>query len=303
MRMNELLRCVEIPRRSMLTRNGRQNIAMKLGDLEFHILTDGTFRLDGGAMFGVIPKPMWERVSPADDRNRILLAMNSLLIRAAGKWILVETGAGDKWDAKRPDIYAFEGARLPDNLAAHGVPREDRHRHQHAPAFRSLRLEHARRRRQTVPTFPNARYIVQRGELEHARHPSERDRASYFPENFEPMAETGQWSLLDGDAESCPASKLIRMPGHNARHDVRAPDRRRQDGIFLADLVPTTAHIRRCPGSWATISTRCRRSRTRRSGLPEIARQGLAGDFRARYQSTPARSARERRRQVDRRTG
>ena len=98
---------------------------MKLGDLEFWLITDGTFRLDGGAMFGVIPKPMWEKVSPADPRNRILMAMNSLLIRAAGKWILVETGAGDKWDAKRADIYAFEAApRLPEKLVTHGVALE-----------------------------------------------------------------------------------------------------------------------------------------------------------------------------------
>ncbi len=83
---------------------------MKLGDLEFWLITDGTFRLDGGAMFGVIPKPMWEKVAPADARNRILMAMNSLLIHAAGKWILVETGAGDKWDAKRSDIYSFDGS-------------------------------------------------------------------------------------------------------------------------------------------------------------------------------------------------
>jgi len=95
---------------------------MRLGDLEFHILTDGTFRLDGGAMFGVIPRPMWERVAPPDERNRIVLSMNSLLIRTGGKTILVETGAGDKWDDKRREIYAFEGVpRLPEQLAAHGV--------------------------------------------------------------------------------------------------------------------------------------------------------------------------------------
>ena len=119
--------------RSALQRRER----MKLGDLEFWLLTDGTFRLDGGAMFGVIPRPMWERVSPPDDRNRILMAMNSLLIRAAGKRILVETGAGDKWDAKRTDIYAFEGPpRLPEQLAdARRAAGKDRHRHQHASAF------------------------------------------------------------------------------------------------------------------------------------------------------------------------
>ena len=110
---------------------------MKLGDLEFWLITDGTFRLDGGAMFGVIPRPMWERVAPPDGRNRILMAMNSLLIRAAGKWILLETGAGDKWDAKRAEIYAFEGPpRLLDKLAdARRSAGKNRHRHQHASSF------------------------------------------------------------------------------------------------------------------------------------------------------------------------
>src|SRR5579863_10755743 len=98
---------------------------MRLGEIEVHLLGDGTFRLDGGAMFGVIPKPLWEKRAPSDDRNRILLGMNILLIKAAGKRILVETGAGDKWTSKLRDIYAFEQThRLPDQLAAAGVPPE-----------------------------------------------------------------------------------------------------------------------------------------------------------------------------------
>ena len=156
---------------------------MRLGELEFYILTDGVFRLDGGAMFGVIPKPMWEKVAPADARNRITLAMNSLLIRAAGKWILVETGAGDKWDAKRRDIYAFEGRRgCPSNWSTRGVRPEEidivinTHLHFDHCGW-NTRMVNGK----AVPAFPNARYIVQRGELEHARHPTERDRASYFP--------------------------------------------------------------------------------------------------------------------------
>ncbi len=125
---------------------------MRFGDLEFLLLNDGTFRLDGGAMFGVIPKPMWEKKSRADERNRILLAMNSLLIRAAGKTILVETGAGDKWDAKRRDIYALRRlAAIPrPACGARSEAGKRRHRHQHAFAFRPLRLEHAHRKRQSA---------------------------------------------------------------------------------------------------------------------------------------------------------
>ncbi len=218
---------------------------MKLGDLEFHILNDGTFRLDGGAMFGVIPKPMWERVAPADSRNRILMSMNSLLIRAAGKTILVETGGGDKWDDKKRDIYAFEGQpRLPGQLRARGIAPEsvdivvNTHLH-----FDHCGWNTQRAGGRAVPTFPNARYLVQRGELEHAHNPSERDRASYFPENFEPLEQSGQWCLLDGDAEIAPGVELLRVPGHNA--DMMCVRLRGggKTAMLLADLVPTTAHI------------------------------------------------------------
>jgi glyoxylase-like metal-dependent hydrolase (beta-lactamase superfamily II) len=99
---------------------------MRLGDIEVHLLGDGTFRLDGGAMFGVIPRPLWEKKSPPDDRNRILLSMNILLIRAGGKRILVETGGGDKWNAKQNAIYLFDASgRLPERLAALGVKPEE----------------------------------------------------------------------------------------------------------------------------------------------------------------------------------
>ena len=218
---------------------------MKLGDLEFWLLTDGTFRLDGGAMFGVIPRPMWERVSPPDGRNRILMAMNSLLIRAAGKWILLETGAGDKWDEKRTDIYAFEGTpRLPDKLVTHGIPPEkidiiiNTHLHFDHCGW-NTRLVNGK----AVPAFPNARYIVQRGELEHAKAPSDRDRASYFVENFVPMEESGQWSLLDGDAEVVPGVELIRVPGHNRDMMCARLTGGGKTVFFFADLIPTAAHL------------------------------------------------------------
>jgi glyoxylase-like metal-dependent hydrolase (beta-lactamase superfamily II) len=218
---------------------------MKLGDLEFWLITDGTFRLDGGAMFGVIPRPMWERVAPPDGRNRILMAMNSLLIRAAGKWILLETGAGDKWDAKRADIYAFEGApRLLDKLAIHGVPPEkidiviNTHLHFDHCGW-NTRVVHGA----AIPTFPNARYIVQRGELEHAKDPSDRDRASYFVENFMPMEQSGQWSLIEGDAEVVPGIDLIRVPGHNRDMMCVRLTGAGKTVFFFADLIPTAAHV------------------------------------------------------------
>ena len=222
---------------------------MKLGDLEFWLITHGTFRLDGGAMFGVIPKPMWQRVAPADDRNRILMAMNSLLIRAAGKWILVETGAGDKWDAKRSDIYALEGlSKLPDKLSARGVPPEkidlviNTHLHFDHCGW-NTRIVNG----EAVPVFKNARYIVQRGELEHAKDPSDRDRASYFPDNFMPMEKSRQWSLLEGDAEVIPGIELIRAPGHNRDMMCVKLSGGGKTVFFFADLIPTAAHL---PPAW-----------------------------------------------------
>jgi glyoxylase-like metal-dependent hydrolase (beta-lactamase superfamily II) len=217
---------------------------MKLGELEFWLLTDGTFRLDGGAMFGVIPRPIWERVAPPDDRNRILMAMNSLLIRTAGKWILVETGAGDKLDAKRLDIFAFEGARLPEKLTAHGVSPEkidiviNTHLHFDHCGWNTKIVDGI-----AVPAFPNAQYIVQRGELEHAKAPTERDRATYFPHNYEPMEKSRQWSLLEADAEIVPGLELIRMPGHNRDMMCVRLTGGGKTVFFTSDLIPTAAHL------------------------------------------------------------
>jgi glyoxylase-like metal-dependent hydrolase (beta-lactamase superfamily II) len=171
--------------------------------------------------------------------------MNSLLIRAAGKWILIETGAGDKWDAKRIEIYSFDDApRLPDKLVTHGVPPEkidiiiNTHLHFDHCGWNTRLISG-----EAIPLFPNARYIVQRAEFEHAQSPSDRDRASYFPENFMPMQKSGQWQLLEGDAEVVPGIELIRVPGHNADMMCVRLSGRGKTAFFLADLVPTRAHL------------------------------------------------------------
>ena len=222
---------------------------MKLGDLEFHVLTDGGFRLDGGAMFGVIPRPMWEQKMQPDERNRIRLSMNCLLIRSAGKQILVETGAGDKFDAKRRDIFAIEGPpRLPDQLLAHGVRPEqidivvNTHLHFDHCGWNTRIVDG-----KTVPTFSNARYVTQQGELDHAKHPTERDRASYLLENFQPVETAGQWWLLEGDREVAPGVELIRAPGHTRDMQCVRLSGGGKVAFFFADLVPTTAHL---PYAW-----------------------------------------------------
>ena len=218
---------------------------MLLGDIEVHLLGDGTFRLDGGAMFGVIPRPLWEKKSPPDDRNRILLGMSVLLIRAGGKLILVETGGGDKWNAKQNAIYLFEeSGRLPQRLAALGVEPEEidivinTHLHFDHCGWNTRLVNGV-----AAPTFPNARYIVQRKEFDHACAPTERDRASYFPDNFMPMQKSGQWDFLDGDSQIMPGIEVIVVPGHIKDMQCVKILGGGQTIFFVADLVPTAAHL------------------------------------------------------------
>jgi len=267
---------------------------MKLGSIEFHVLNDGTFRLDVGAMFGVIPKPMWERVVTPDERNRVTLTMNSLLIRAAAQWILVETGAGDRWDDKRRDIYAFQGApRLPAQLAARGLEPEqidiviNTHLHFDHCGWNTRVVNGV-----AVPTFPNARYFVHRGELEHARHATERDRVSYLSDNFEPMVKTCQWQLVEGEGcEVVPGVELIVLAGHtNDMMGVRLSSGG-QTAIFLSDLVPMTAHL---PLPWimGLDSYPLTTLANKKKWLPQIAREGWLALF-CHDGKTPAARLRE----------
>jgi glyoxylase-like metal-dependent hydrolase (beta-lactamase superfamily II) len=218
---------------------------MRLGDIELHLLSDGTFRLDGGAMFGVIPRPLWEKKSPPDDRNRILLGMNILLVRAGGKLILVETGGGDKWTDKQNAIYLFEkSGRLPERLAAVGVRPEEidvvinTHLHFDHCGWNTRVVNGV-----AVPTFPRARYLVQRKEFDHACAPTERDRASYFPDNFMPMQKSGQWDFLNGDSKILPGIEVIVVPGHIKDMQCVKISGGGQTIFFVADLVPTAAHL------------------------------------------------------------
>jgi len=221
---------------------------LKLGNLEFHNFNTGYVWLDGGAMFGVIPKTMWEKKIPPDERNRIRLAMNSLLIVAGGKRILVETGAGDKWTPKLHDIYGFEGPLLNDRLRDFGCHPEqidivvNTHLHfDHCGG--NTRVENGK----VVAAFPNARYVVQRPEFDHAMKPTPRDRASFFSENFAPLQTAGKLSLLEGDRVIAPGVELVRVPGHSADMQCVKLTGDGKTAFFFADLVPTTAHL---PLAW-----------------------------------------------------
>ena len=218
---------------------------MLLGDMDVRFVSGGGFRLDGGAMFGVVPKMLWQKKMPPDERNRCSFCCNSLLVRAHGKTVLIETGNGTKWDDKLRDIYAIQsGDPLITSLHAIGVvPRQidiviNTHLHfDHAGG--GTRLENGT----AVPAFPNAEYFVQRGEIDHALHPSERDRASYFPENVLPITQARQWRVLEGNAEILPGISVERIPGHNADIQAVKLTGGGQSIVFVADLLPTRHHV------------------------------------------------------------
>ena len=248
---------------------------MHLGDIEVRHLHGGNFYLDGGAMFGVVPKPLWEKKSPPDSRNRIRLAASSLLVRAAGKNILIETGNGTKWTPKLRDIYGIqEGDSLIENLAAAGV-RPDRidlvintHLHfDHAGGNTKFINDHA------VPTFSNAQYIVQAAELAHAANPTERDRASYFEENFLPMQQSRQWRAISGDTEILPGISAVRIPGHNADIQAIKLAGGGKTIFFVADLFPTRHHLS-LPWIMAYDLYPLQTLETKRKWLQTIVREG-----------------------------
>jgi glyoxylase-like metal-dependent hydrolase (beta-lactamase superfamily II) len=218
---------------------------MHFGDIEVRFLDAGPFGLDGGSMFGVVPKVLWEKKSPPDANNRIRMRANSLLVRTQRKNILIETGNGAKMDAKLRSIYNVpEGHPLLDSLSQVGLKPDqidlviNTHLHfDHCGGNTSITNG------RILPTFRRARYVVQRTELEHAMNPTERDRASYFPENFAPISKQGLWDLVDGDIEIVPGISVARIPGHNASIQAVLISGGGKTLAFVADLLPTRHHI------------------------------------------------------------
>ncbi|HEV2426402.1 MAG TPA: MBL fold metallo-hydrolase [Terriglobia bacterium] len=216
---------------------------MKLGDFEIHPLSDGSFALDGGQMFGVVPKVLWEKKIPADRRNRIKLGLNSILVRTGRQNVVIETGIGENFDPKFADIYAIDhSVNLLGDLQHHGLGPEDVdiiiNSHLH---FDHCGWNTRRDGDRVAPTFPRARYYVQRGEWEHALNPNERDRASYV-ENFFRATES-QTVLLDGDGEVIPGIRVQVMPGHTRDLQVVWIESSGERACFVSDLVPTAAHL------------------------------------------------------------
>jgi glyoxylase-like metal-dependent hydrolase (beta-lactamase superfamily II) len=218
---------------------------MTFGDFELTPLLDRHFRLDGGAMFGVVPKSLWERRAPADERNRITMAMRPLLVKAE-RLMIIDAGAGEKMDPKLAEIYGFERAETLDaSLAAAGVRAEDiaivlaSHLHfDHAGGFTTREADG-----RIVPRFPNARYVINRGEWEDATHPHERNRASYFAENYVPLQEAGVVDFMEQDGEVMPGVRVRRTGGHTRGHQAIYIESAGRTAVFTADLMPTTAHV------------------------------------------------------------
>lgn len=220
-----------------------------LGDLELVTLSDGFFHLDGGAMFGTVPRTMWQKRLPPDDANRIPLGMRPLIVRGE-QTLLIDAGCGDKMDAKNSAIYGLDRRyHLDHSLAEAGLTADDidivlaSHLHfDHVGGFTARAKDGA-----IVPRFPRARYVAHRGEWHDATHPHERNRASYLQENFVPLQDAGVLTLVDDGAEIMPGVRFRHSGGHTPHHQVVMIESGGRTAVYTADMYPTTSHI---PDPW-----------------------------------------------------
>ena len=224
---------------------------MKFGDYRVEIVPDCEFRLDGGAMFGVVPRNLWSKFCPPDDQNRIRMNMNCVFIEAGKERVLIETGIGDKWSEKHRTMYGIDRQRtLAESVKAiAGVSPEEitivvnTHLHfDHAGG--NTKLDNSGK---AVPQFPNARYFVSQAEHEHAERPGDRDKASYFPDNWRPLKDSGQLELKPAQYEVLPGLSMETHPGHNRSMQCWRLQRNGRTLFGFADLVPMSAHV---PFAW-----------------------------------------------------
>ena len=219
-----------------------------LGDFEITVLTDGTYFLDGGAMFGVVPKPLWEKRAPADELNRILLGTNTVVVRTGKQTIAIETGIGNKLPEKLRGIYDAK-ARLPESFREAGIRTEEvdvvinSHLHFDHCGWNTTLLDDGR----IVPTFANARYFAHRGEVEHGHLQLERDAVSYISANYDPLVESGQMSLLSlgaGEVQQIvPGISVELFPGHTHQLMAVHIESGGEHACYISDLLPTSAHL------------------------------------------------------------
>ncbi|HEX5233987.1 MAG TPA: MBL fold metallo-hydrolase [Silvibacterium sp.] len=219
-----------------------------VGDFELTVLSDGSYFLDGGAMFGVVPKPLWEKRAPADEKNRILLGLNTVVVRTGKHTVAIETGIGNKLGEKLRAIFGAK-EQLPGAFAAAGIRPEEvdivinSHLHFDHCGWNTTRTADGR----IVPTFPNARYFAHRGEVEHGHLQLERDAVSYNSPNYDPLIESGQMTLLNtrpGEVEEIvPGISVEGYPGHTAQLIAINIDSGGKRACYISDLIPTSAHL------------------------------------------------------------
>src|SRR5712691_8542728 len=216
---------------------------LALADFELAVFSDGTYYLDGGAFFGVVPKVMWSRKVKADEQNRVVVGLNSLLVRTGKHNVLIETGIGNELSEKMAKIYG-QPAKLLENLSAGGIAPDDIdvviNTHLH---FDHCGWNTVRKNGQLVPTFPKAQYYVQEGEWQHGRRQHERDAISYISENYDPLIDSGQMHLLHGDQEIVPGVFANIFRGHTANMQAVIIKSDGKTACYISDLIPTTAHL------------------------------------------------------------
>jgi methylmalonyl-CoA epimerase len=218
---------------------------LTVGDLQLRVLHDGPFRLDGGAMFGVVPRPLWEPLAPADDRHRIQLAMRPLLVEADWGRMLVDCGVGEKMPEKAREIYELDRTRTLDHaLESVGLTSEAIHlvlpTHLHFDHFGGATSRVGTR---LVPRFPRARYLIRAAEWHDATHPHARNRASYLQDDFVPLDEARVVDRFDADGLIRPGVRVERTGGHTGQHQIVYVEGGGRTVVFVADLIPTTAHL------------------------------------------------------------
>ncbi len=219
---------------------------MSFGRLKLSLIDDGVYRLDGGAVFGAVPKVLWERHKSPDERNRIPMATNSLLVERGSDLLLIDTGIGARGDARFRDIFGMkqDATRLPEAVRRAGYELGDvthvllTHLHFDHCGWNTSGDD------RPVPTFPRARYWLERGEVEHAREPNDRDRSSYDPRNWEPLFDAGVVELFDRRCEPIEGVEAVKVPGHNADMCIVLLDGgAASKAVWWTDLVPTVAHL------------------------------------------------------------
>jgi glyoxylase-like metal-dependent hydrolase (beta-lactamase superfamily II) len=214
-----------------------------LGNFELTVLSDGTYPIDGGAFFGVVPKVMWSKRMEPDERNFITAGLNSLLIRTGERNVLIETGIGSKLSERMIKIYG-QPAKLLDNLAAAGIAPEDidivinTHLHFDHCGWNTVRKDG-----RIVATFPKATYYAQEDEWKHGRLQLERDAVSYISANYDPLIESGQMKLLRGDQEVVPGISVKISAGHTANMQAVIVTSGSKTACYISDLIPTSAHV------------------------------------------------------------